>query len=113
MSPVVMLPLLLLLLLGAVLLMKREKPKKAQAAPAVEAVAAAVPAEVPAAAPVPTPAPAGDALFMVEVWQLGLLGFGVVLLLAGMAGMVTPLLGLVLVLGSVLAVVLKARAAKQ
>src|SRR3954447_18806220 len=115
MSPVVMLPVLLLLLLGVVLLMKREKAKKALAAPAVDAVVAA-PAEVPAAAPAPVQAPAadpGEALFMVEVWHLGLLGLGLVALLAGMAGMVPPLLGLVLVLGSVLAVVLKARAAKQ
>jgi hypothetical protein len=112
-------PVLLLLLLGAVLLMRREKAKKALAAPvaAAEPVALPLASELVAATPnVPADVQSVDhsgALLVVEVWQLGLLGLGVLLLLAGLAGMVTPLVGVVLVLASVLAVALKARSKNQ
>jgi hypothetical protein len=110
-----MAPVLLLLLLGAVLLLRREKAKKALAVPvAAVDLPPALPTPVDTAASVAFPAEArpvdhSGALLVVEVWQLGLFGLGFLLVLAGVAGMVTPLLGLVLVLASVLAVALKAR----
>src|SRR4051794_41370667 len=92
MSPVVMLPVLLLLLLGVVLLMKREKAKKALAAPAVDAVVAA-PARGPAAAPAPGQAPAappGDGPLIGRGLPLGLFGFRPGGPLGGMAGRGPP-----------------------
>jgi hypothetical protein len=111
MRPEFIVPVLLLVLLLAVLLLRRERAKKGAAVPEPVAAPAVVEAP-PAAAAVSASA---DALFTIQVWELGVIALGLLLLAAHVAAGAPPLVGgpIVMLAGVGAVLVRTKRSAKQ
>jgi len=100
MRPELIVPVLLLLLVLAVVLMRRQRAQAASP-PSPPQASAATAAKSAASA---------DALFTIQVWELGVIAFGFLLLAAHVAVGAPPLFGgLVVILAGMGAVVVRTR----